>query len=149
MEITSRDITVLTGAGGRTLHDLCKDLGVGQTQQGVDRQFDLVDASLVTLVARLISQGMRRIEAIMLASKTKADLERLIRNPEDQRCWLFASRSELPADHGRIHVLWKFQVVEGVGSPAMLADPDTPGYAAVINLRAVVRDVLAVRDKAA
>jgi hypothetical protein len=150
--ITSRHITQLTGVSARGLHDLCKDLGVGKTDPGVERHFDLVDASMVTLAARLNYQGLRRLEAIILASKTKADLERLIRNPEDQRCWLFASRSESPVPHavtGRPTVWWKYQVVEGVGSPAMLADPETPGYTAVINLRAVVRDVLAVRDQAA
>jgi hypothetical protein len=138
--ITSRHITDLTGARARMLHDLCKDLGVGKTQQGAERQFDPLDASLVTLAARLTNQGIRRSEAIAIALQTKDDLARLIRNPADQRCWLFASR----LDGER----WKTLVVEGIGSPAMLTDPGAPGYA-VTNLRAVVRDVIAAGVAAA
>jgi hypothetical protein len=138
--ITSRHITDLTGARARMLHDLCKDLGVGKTQQGAERQFDLLDASLVTLAARLTNQGLRRSEAISIALQTKGDLARLIRDPKDTRRWLFASRPEGEP--------WKIVVVEHTGSPEILTDTGAPGFA-VINLRAVVRDVIAAGAAAA
>jgi hypothetical protein len=133
--LTSSQVMAVAKPGTRkTFMELRDGLKVGRTSDGAPRPFSAIEAAMFTLAARLTAQGLRRLEAISIADAAKADLARLIHDPLDDRRWLFASRD----DDG-----WSIQVVEDTGSPEILDDEGSEGYA-VINLRAVVRDVLAV-----
>jgi hypothetical protein len=134
--ITSRTITDLTGAGGRLLHELCKELGVGKTQQGTERRFNTEDAALLALVATLRSQGMRHAETIAIAQEAKRDLARFMRNPASAERWLLAWRL---SDEDQ----WTVQVADTSGSPEVLDHEGSraSGYI-VVNLRTLARDIL-------
>jgi hypothetical protein len=124
----------------KTFMELRDGLKVGRTSDGAPRPFSAVEAAMFTLAVRITAQGLRRLEAISIADAAKGDLARLIQDPHDGRVWMFASRS----DDG-----WSIDVVEHTGSPEILND-FAEGYGfAVINLRRVVSEVLAVGAAAA
>jgi hypothetical protein len=134
--ITSRTITDLTGAGGRLLHELCKELGVGKTQQGAERRFNIGDAALLGLVATLRSQGLRHSETIAVAQKAKGDLARFMRNPDSPERWLLAWRLGDEAE-------WNVEISDSSGSPEVLdREGSRAGGHIVVNLRWLAREVL-------
>jgi hypothetical protein len=88
--LLSPDVTELTGLKGRMLHDVCRNLGIGQTSQGARRYFNDIEAAVLVLATRLGAQGMRRGETLIVAEEAKPELVRLLRNPASARRWLFA-----------------------------------------------------------
>jgi hypothetical protein len=95
-------------------------------------------------VSRLMAQGgHRRAEAIAIALKAKAALERFLRNPDGPERWLWVWRLN-DSDP------WTVRVLNDSGSPAV-EDSESmgaPGYI-VVNLRTLARAVLAAGARAA
>jgi hypothetical protein len=134
--LTAGQVMSVARPGSRkTFMELRDGLKVGRTSDGAPRPFSVVEAAMFTLAARLTGHGLRRVEAIAIASQARDDLARLIENPADDRRWLIASRQN-DADP------WSIQVVDEFGSPEIFDDEASETFAA-INLRRVVRDVLA------
>jgi hypothetical protein len=133
--ISSRAITSLTGVHGRNLHELCNALGVGKTKQGAERQFTIPEASLLTLAARLMLQGLRRSEAIAMALAAKDDLARFLRNPDSSERWLLAWR--VPDAEQ-----WNVEVSDTSGSPEVEDHEGSQAFGhIVVNLAPMVRKV--------
>jgi hypothetical protein len=134
--LTSRTITDMTGAGGRLLHELCKELGVGKTQQGTARQFTLEDAAPLMLIATLRDQGLRHSETIAIAQKAKDELARFMHNPDSPERWLIVWR--LGEDDE-----WNIDISDSSGSPEVLdREGSRAGGYIVVNLRWLARDIL-------
>jgi hypothetical protein len=131
--LRSREIAELTGLPPHLLADLCRDLDVGRTTQGAKRRFNNLEAATMVLVCRLARQGVVRREALAVAEGAAPVIECLIRNPEDERRWLFAHRKGSG---------WKLDFESTSGSPEALGDESVDGYV-LINVRSIVRDVLA------
>jgi len=133
--LTAGQVMAVAKPGTRkTFMELRDGLKIGRTSDGAPRPFSAIEAAMFTLAARLTGHGLRRAEGIAIAMQAKDDLDRLIRDPLDERRWLVASRLN-DADP------WSIQVVDGIGSPEIFDDEGSETFAA-INLRRVVHAVL-------
>jgi hypothetical protein len=131
--IPSRTITRLTGMRGRMLHELCNSLSIGETKQGAERHFSIVEALLLTLVARLHQHGLRRSEAIAIGLSALRHLAQLLLNRGAEKRWLFAHRLMGPEP-------WAVRVADDAEAADILRGTISKGHV-IVDLRALVEQV--------